>query len=146
MLGEKIIEYSLDITGITDSGTAFEDILSGKEIIPPQGVRVDVAFCGKITGKINGEISGVDYIYLRADGRINLDIKAKIVTEDGQKIALTADGASHPSDTGGIAELAENVQLLTSSERYAWVNKRQIWAYGTVNFSIKTIELAAYMQ
>lgn len=37
MKGEKIYEYDLDITGVTDFGISLEAILSGKEAVPPQG-------------------------------------------------------------------------------------------------------------
>ena len=47
MRGEKIYEYDLDVTGMTDYGVSLEVILSGKEKIPPRGVRIDVAFAGE---------------------------------------------------------------------------------------------------
>ena len=37
MTGEKIYEYDLDVTGMTDYGVSLDDILSGKVPIPPQG-------------------------------------------------------------------------------------------------------------
>ena len=42
MMGEKIYEYDLDITGMTDYGVSLEAILSGKEKIPRPGARFDV--------------------------------------------------------------------------------------------------------
>ena len=41
MRGEKIYEYDLDITGMTDYGVTLDAILSGQVPIPPQGVRID---------------------------------------------------------------------------------------------------------
>jgi hypothetical protein len=35
--GEKIYEYDLDVSGITDYGLSMDAILSGKEKLPPQG-------------------------------------------------------------------------------------------------------------
>jgi hypothetical protein len=46
MRGEKIYEYDLDVIGVTDYGISLDAILSGQRQIPPQGVRVDVAFAG----------------------------------------------------------------------------------------------------
>ncbi|TKS63288.1 MAG: hypothetical protein EWM73_01646 [Nitrospira sp.] len=44
MRGEKIYEVNLDVTGVTDSGVTIEATLSGRERVPPQGVRINVAF------------------------------------------------------------------------------------------------------
>ena len=59
---------------------------------------------------------------MRADGRIDLDIRATIETEDGRRIALTADGTAVPRTGAPIADLCENVTLTTAAEDYAWVN------------------------
>jgi hypothetical protein len=146
MTGEKIYEYDLDITGATDFGVTLEAILSGQSKIPPQGARIDVAFAGQATGRLTGKVSGVDYLRIRSDGRMDLDIRATIETEDGHKIALSADGVGMPRADEPIADLCENVILATAAENYVWVNTRQIWAVGTVNLATGKIHLDAYMQ
>lgn len=73
---------------MTDYGVSLDAILSGKEKIPAQGVRI-----------------------------------------------------AEP-----IADLSENVSLGTAAQEYAWVNTRQIWGYGTVNFATGKIHIDAYMQ
>jgi hypothetical protein len=93
MRGEKIYEYDLDVTGLTDYGVSLEAILTGKEKVPPQGLRIDVAFEGRAQGRLAGQVRGVDYLRLRADGRVDLDIRATIETGDGRRIALSADAA-----------------------------------------------------
>jgi hypothetical protein len=70
MRGEKVYECDFDVTGVTDFGIALEAILSGKEKIPPQGARIDVAYAGTIKGRVTGSIRGVDYQVIRADGRL----------------------------------------------------------------------------
>jgi Protein of unknown function (DUF3237) len=146
MTGEKIYEYDLDVTGMTDYGVSLDAILTGKEKVPPQGVRIDVSFEGHAKGRLAGRVRGVDYVRMRADGRVDLDIRATIETEDGRRIALSADGVGMPRATEPIADLWENVILGTAAEDYAWVNTRQIWAVGTVNFATGKIHLDAYMQ
>lgn len=146
MKGEKIYEYDLDITGVTDYGVSLDAVLSGKETIPPQGVRVDVAFEGHATGRLAGRVRGVDYLRMRADGRIDLDIRAIIETGDGHRIALAADGVATLRAGEPIADLSENVGLSTAAAGYAWVNTRQVWAVGTVNLATGKIHLDAYMQ
>lgn len=133
MKGEKIYEYDLNITGMTDYGITLQSILSGQSKIPPQGARIDVAFEGRATGRLTGRVRGTDYLRIRPDGRIDLDIRATIETEDGHRIALSADGVGVPRAAEPIADLRENISLTTAAESYAWVNPRQVWGVGTVN-------------
>ena len=146
MTGEKIYEYDLDVTGMTDYGVSLDAILSGKEKIPPQGVRIDVAFEGHARGRLAGRLGGIDYLRMRADGRIDLDIRAVVETENGRRIALSADGVAMPRVAEPIADLLENVSLSTAAEEYVWVNTRQVWGVGTVNFVVGKIHIDAYMQ
>ena len=44
MRGEKIYEYDLNVTGVTDHGVSLQGILPGTEKAPPQGTRLDVGF------------------------------------------------------------------------------------------------------
>jgi hypothetical protein len=52
MTGEKIYEYDLDVTGMTDYSVTLQTILSGQASIPPQGARIDVAFEGRASGRV----------------------------------------------------------------------------------------------
>ena len=145
MTGEKIYEYDLDVTGVTDYGVTLQAILSG-QAVPPQGARVDVAFEGPATGRLSGRVRGIDYVRIRTDGRVDLDIRAIIETQDGHRIALSADGVGMPRAAEPIADLCENISLTTAAESYGWVNKRQVWGIGTVNFAAGKIHIDAYMQ
>ena len=146
MRGEKIHEYDLDVTGVTDYGVSLEAILAGKEKVPPQGARFDVAFEGRAKGRLSGRVRGIDYLQMRADGRIGLDIRASIETDDGRRIALSADGVGLRHAAEPISDLFENVCLTTAAADYAWVNTRQIWGAGTVNFATGKIHIDGYMQ
>jgi hypothetical protein len=146
MTGEKIYEYHLDVTGLTDYGISLDAILSGKVAIPPQGIRVDVAFAGPAVGRLAGTVRGVDYLRMRADGRVDLDIRATIETATGHRIALAADGVAMPRATEPVADLLENVTLSTAVEEYAWVNTRQVWGVGTVDLAAGKIHITGYMQ
>jgi hypothetical protein len=144
--GEKIYEYDLNITGMTDYGIALPSILSGQTQVPRQDVRIDVAFAGRATGRLAGRVSGIDYLKVRADGRLDLDIRAVIETDDGHRIALSADGVGVPRAAEPVADLCENVSLTTAAEKYAWVHTRQIWGIGTVNLAAGTIHIDGFMQ
>jgi len=146
MRGEKIYEYDLDVTGVTDHGMTLDAILSGEAAIPPQGARIDVAFEGRAVGRLAGRVRGVDYARVRADGRVDLDIRATIEAESGARIALAADGVAMPRAGEPIADLLENVALSTATEEFAWVNARQVWCVGTVNFATGKIHIEGYMQ
>ncbi len=59
---------------------------------------------------------GTDYVRVRADGRIDIDIRAIIETENGRRIALSADGVGAPRAAEPVADLCENVTLSTTAE------------------------------
>ena len=146
LTGELIYSYDLDITGTTDFGVSLPDILGGKVKIPPQGARFDVAFAGRATGRLSGAVLGVDYLRMRADGRIDLDIRATLETDDGCRIALSADGVALAHRGNPEVALRENVSLTAAAEKYAWVNARQIWGVGTVNLATGKIHIDGWMQ
>jgi len=146
MRGEKIYEYDLDITGVTDYGISLEEILSGQRQVPPQGARINVAFDGRAVGRLAGRVQGIDYLRMRADGRVDLDIRATVETDDGHRIALSADGVAVPRATEPIVDLSENVSLTTAAEEYAWVLMRQIWGVGWVNLAAGKIHIDGFMQ
>jgi hypothetical protein len=58
MIGEKIYEYDLDITGVADFGVSLQAIAAGEVTVPPQGARFDIAFDGRGKGRISGECAG----------------------------------------------------------------------------------------
>ena len=146
MRGEKIYEYDLDVTGVADYGITLDAMLSGQQPIPPQGARIDVAFEGRAIGRLAGRVQGIDYLRVRADGRFDLEIRLVIETENGSRIALSADGVAMPRAGQPIADLLENVILSTASAEYLWVNTRQVWGIGTVNLALGKIHIEAYMQ
>ena len=145
-VGELLYEYALNVTGITEYGVSFEELMSGKVAPPTEGARFDVTFEGTVSGsKLKGMVKGVDYLWMRADGRIQLDIHAVITTDDGQKIKLHADGVGLPRKDSSIADLRENVTLFTSSNDYKWVNVLQVWGIGTVDFAKQIVQVTAYL-
>ena len=146
MRGEKIYECDFDVTGVTDYGITLDAILSGKEKIPPQGARVDVAYAGTIKGRVTGSVRGVEYSRIRADGRIDLDTRATIETNDGLRIGLSADGVGTPRAGEPVADLFENVRLITAAAGYTWVHIRQTWGVGHVSFATGKLHIEGYQQ
>ena len=144
-VGEPLYEYTVKFTGVTEYGVNLESLMAGKVAPPPEGARFDVAFEGASSGpKLKGKVTGVDYLQIRADGRFQLHIHAEITADDGQKIALYADGVALPRNGSSIADLRENVTLSTSSKDYRWVNALQVWAIGTVDLAEQVVQLKGY--
>jgi len=146
MRGKKIYDMEFDITGITDYGVSMDAILAGKESVPLQGARFDLAVEGKFTGRLAGRAHGVDYLRVRADGRIELDLHVIIETEDGHRIALSGGGQAAPRPGEPVLDIFANVRLSTASKDYAWVNERQIWGVGTASLATKKVLAEGFMQ
>ena len=144
-VGEQLYEVSIKFTGATEFGVSMEALSSGQVPPPPEGARFDVAFAGGLRGaKINGTVTGVDYLSVRADGRFQLHIHAAITTDDGASIALFADGIAVPREGSSILDLKENVTLTTSASAYSWVNKLQVWGVGTVDLATQEVKVTGY--
>ena len=107
MRGEKIYDMEFDITEVTDYGVSMDAILAGQEAIPLQGARFDLAVDGRFTGRLAGRAHGVDYLRVRADGRIELDLHVIIETDDGHRIALSGDGQAAPRPGEPVLEPTE---------------------------------------
>lgn len=145
-VGELLYDYTLKFTGITEYGVSFESLMAGIATPPPEGARFDVAFAGESSGpKLKGKVTGVDYLRIRADGRFQLHIHAEITANDGQTIALHADGVALPRKDSSIADLRENVTLFASSKDYTWVNALQVWGTGTVDLAEQVVRLKGYV-
>jgi len=143
--GEPIYEYTVQFTQVVEYGASANAVLSGQSPPPAEGARFDVHFEGPITGsKVKGTVKGVDYLHIRADGRVQLDIHAEITTEDGTKIALAADGVGIPEEGSPIFQLRENVTLTTNHAEHSWVNPIQVWGVGTVDVSKGEVRIKGY--
>lgn len=118
---ELLYEVAVSFTQVTEYGVSLQAIVSGQSGPPPEGARFDIAFEGDITGqRLKGRVNGVNYLNIRADGRIQLHIHAEITAEDNEKIAFFADGVCvpNPEQGPGIFDFRENGTLTTSSPAY----------------------------
>jgi hypothetical protein len=142
---EKIFAYDLDITAVTDYGANMEALFMGRERVPLQGARFDVTLAGSIKGRVTGTMRGVDYLRVRADGRRELDLRGTIETDDGNRIAFSADGVGTPRDGAPIVDLAVKIDLATAAASYAWVNVRPAWGAGYADLATGKIHIDAYL-
>ena len=140
-----LYEYKLEITSAVEFGASMEDIISGVCDMPAGGIRQDAHFKGVISGEyIVGTVSGVDYIYIRADGRFELNIFATITTKSGENISLQAQGVTTPTDEAHILNIRQSIQMMSGHEQYQWLNALQIWGEGTVDMQAGIVRLRAY--
>ena len=91
---------------------------------------MDVAFEGRAVGRLTGTVRGTDYLRIRVDGRVDVDTRMLIETEDGSPMALWAAGVGDPHADEPVADTFANVSLTTAAEDYALVNARQGWGFG----------------
>lgn len=140
-----MFDEKLHLTNIADYGVSIQEFTTRSISLPPAGARFDIAYEGRIEGeRLRGTLRGVDYAWVRPDGRFQLDIRARLTTDDGAPIALYADGIMKAPDANGIAELRLNMTLTTAAPAYTWVNGLQIWGTGRVNLETGQIRVSTY--
>ena len=133
-VGELIYEAEIQFTNIVEYGVSMAALSSGKIAFPAEGARFDYGFQGDIRGaKLNGKITGTDYLYVRADGQFQLHIHAQIRTDDGHNISFSSDGLSMQTNGTNETQLRATVSLFTASPAYQWLNKLHIWAIGSLD-------------
>lgn len=142
---EKIFEYDLDITGVTDYGLDMEALFAGRERVPLQGAQFDVTLAGAVQGRVAGAMHGIDYLRVRPDGRRELELRGTIETDDGNRIAFSAGGVGSPRDGEPVVDVAVKIELLTAVASYSWVNAKPAWGSGYVDLAAKRIHVEVYL-
>jgi len=128
---KPLFEIKYDLLSVEEFGSSFEALMQGKLEIPKEGFRVNVSLKGVVSGpEFEGTATAVDYAYVRADGRMQLDVKATITTVDGKNISFAGVGVAIPQQDGSL-RLAESVTLFSSHPEYAHLNTLLIWGLGT---------------
>lgn len=118
-------EHLFTVTALTDPAPTF--IANG-----PQGTRLLVTVTGgTFEGpRLRGSVvpSGGDWVTLRANGSMKLDVRITLQTDDGAAILMTYQGIG----TDGGARLRTAPLFETGDERYAWLNDLQAVAHGGI--------------
>ncbi|MFP4553993.1 MAG: DUF3237 family protein, partial [Actinomycetota bacterium] len=97
----------------------------------PAGVRIDFPFEGTATSEHwDGErpVKGVDYVTVRADGNMDLDIHATI-GEKKEAVSYKAIGVSIANEDQS-ADPKELIVFQTGNEELAWLNSEVAVAFG----------------
>lgn len=108
----------------------------------PTGMRIDFPFEGSATSPHwEGErpVKGIDYVILRSDGNMELDIHATI-GEKRESVAYRGSGVSivHADQS---AEPRELITFQTGNEDLAWLNKEIGVAFGRGEGSNLNVEV-----
>ena len=106
-------------------------------IIPagPNGTRALVtAMSGSFEGpKLKGKVAdaaGGDWVIIRADGTMSLDVRLCLLTDDGAAIYMTYTGLGR-READGSTVIRTVPRFETGDERYAWLNNVQAVSHGT---------------
>lgn len=98
----------------------------------PQGTRLIVRATGGTFegGRLNGTVlpGGGDWVTMRADGSMKLDVRITLQTDDGAAILMTYAGIG----TEAGAHLRTAPLFETGDERYAWLNNVMGVSHGSV--------------
>ena len=112
----------------------------------PQGTRVVVTVIGgtfegpKMRGTVDN--SGGDWVTVRADQNIKLDVRIMLRTDDGADIFMRYEGIG-VRDAAGQLQLATAPLFETGDERYAWLNNVQAITTGTSANGVVTYDVYA---
>ena len=111
----------------------------------PSGTRViveveDFTVEGeRVRGKLRGR-AAADWLTLGADGTGTLDVRATFETDDGAVVFVTYQGRRDFS-SGFDAPTYTTPRFETGDDRYAWLNKIQAAAKGTLDGMTLTYEV-----
>ena len=124
---EHLFTISLEVPQIRDLGAT-----------PYGGRRIARVASGRFEGaRVKGKVldGGGDWLLMRHDGVLQLDVRITLETDDGHLIYMTYKGFRHgPKDVIDRLNRGETVDpslyyfratpyFETSSEKYAWINK-----------------------
>jgi Protein of unknown function (DUF3237) len=101
----------------------------------PAGTRVIVtAMNGTFEGpKLKGKVAdaaGGDWVTVRADGIMSLDVRLCLLTDDGASIYMTYTGLGRREADGSMM-IRTVPRFETGDERYSWLNSVQAVSHGT---------------
>lgn len=139
---EILYEASLQITGSTAFGVELPDVLAGT--IPPQGARFDISFAGTVRGQVDGHLVGTDFLEVRADGRIDLNLRGVLTLDDGRTVAFSGIGSGVVSPDGPRLDFDECVRFSSAHEDLAWMNARFFHGGGSADLGAGTISVMVY--
>lgn len=98
----------------------------------PAGMRIDFQFSGTATGphwEGDRHVKGVDYVTVRSDGNMELDLHA-VIGEKREQIGYRGSGVSIVNEDNS-ANPRELLTFQTGNEEFAWLNDEIGVAFGS---------------
>jgi hypothetical protein len=108
----------------------------------PEGTRIDFPFEGTATGPHwDGErpVKGVDYVTVRADGNMALDIRG-VIGEKKEAVSYRGSGVSI-ANPDRSADPKELITFSTGNEELAWLNDEVAVGFGHGEAGNLTLEI-----
>lgn len=110
----------------------------------PQGSRTIASVTGgSFSGdRLSGTIvpPGGDWVSVRSDRSIRLDVRLLLVTDDGESILMTYNGVG-TREKDGTTSLRTAPTFETGAENYTWLNNVQAVGIGTAQPGTVTYEV-----
>lgn len=145
-ISEQLYEASLNVTGVSEFGTSFGEMVSGSIAPPIYGAQFDITFEGPVNGeKLNGTLKGVDYFKVRPDGSMELDLHGVVTLDGGGQLAFSGSGSAQLDVEKGQLSFVESIQLFSSDPNMSWVNELHCWGKGRVNIATQKISVKVYI-
>ncbi len=94
----------------------------------------------RMRAKLKG-VAAADWVTVGPDGTASLDVRLTVETDDGALIFVSYGGRTDVSEGIGAAPVYSTPLFETGDERYAWLNKVQTVAKGTIEGDVLTYEI-----
>lgn len=137
---ELLFKEEVKLLDVVEYGFSLQDLVDGRKPVPAEGARFDISFEGRLEGhRINGKITGTDYLEVRPDRRFFLTLKGRIQTGDGANIQV--------SETGNNVQgsLSLHMKFHTSHSSYSWLNHREVLGLGYADLQSGSARVNAYL-
>jgi hypothetical protein len=112
----------------------------------PAGHRMNMELNGRTRAgsRIEGEISGVDFLRLRSDGAAELEVHVTLTTPATQVVAVRASGLA-TLDSDGRASGYLAVRFETGDDELGWLNQAVGVASTTADMSTGTLTVEGFL-
>ena len=85
-------------------------------------------------------MAGGDWVVMRPDGSLKLDVRVVLRTDDGADILMTYSGIGQPGGDG-TTTIRTAPMFETGDDRYAWLNNVQAVAHGSTGQGTVTYDV-----
>lgn len=112
----------------------------------PNGHRMNMELEGKTRAgsRVEGDISGVDFLRLRSDGAVELDVYVTLTSAANRPVAVRASGLAS-LDASGRASGHLAVRFETGDDELSWLNRAVGVASTTADMSKGSLTVEGFV-